>query len=72
MGFEDEGAVEGCDDVGRVVEGTELEDGSLKEKFETGPAEGSAPKVNGMTVVAGTVVESRLSVVDEGIWSRYK
>ena len=45
MGFEDAGAVEGCDDVGRVVDGTELEDGSLKEKFETGPAEGSVPNV---------------------------
>jgi len=30
------------------------------------------PKVNDTTVVAGTVVESRLSVVDEGIWSQYK
>jgi len=40
----DEGAVEGCDDVGRVVEGTELEDGSLKESLRLVPPRAARQK----------------------------
>jgi len=58
----------GCDDIERVVEGAGAEEGSLKEKFGAGPTELGLPKANGVTVVAGAVVdiEARLSVVDEG------
>ncbi len=39
MGLEDMGEVGACDDMESVVGGAVPEEGSLKEKFETGPAE---------------------------------
>ena len=66
------GEVGACDDMESVVGAAVLEEGSLKEKSGTGPAECGLPKANGATVAAGAVVEieSRLSVVDEGVWPR--
>ena len=67
MGLE-EGGAGGWDIVERVVGGAGAGEGSLKEKFGTSPTELGVLKVNGVTVVAGAVVEieARLSVVDEG------
>jgi len=44
MGIEDAGVVEGCDDVGRVVDGTELEDRSLKESLRLDPPRAACQK----------------------------
>ena len=61
------GGAGGCDVIERV-RGTGAGEGSLKEKFGTSPTELGLLKVNGVTVVAGAVVEieARLSVIDEG------
>jgi len=58
-----------CDATERVVGGAVVEDGRLKEKFGTDPAECGLPKANGVTVVAGAVVEAaaRPSVVGEDV-----
>lgn len=39
LGLEVMGMVGGCDDMERAVGGAVLDEGSLKEKFGTGPAE---------------------------------
>jgi len=67
IGLEAAESVGGCDIIEGVVDGAELEEGSLKEKFEIGPAEGGWPKVNGVTLVSGAVVEAGFSIVDEGV-----
>jgi hypothetical protein len=66
--LEEEGEAGGCDDMERALGGAGPEEGSLKEKFGTGPTELGLPKANGVTVVVSVVVEigARLSVVDEG------
>ena len=63
------GKVWGCGDMVRVVGDAVLDEGSLKEKFGTGPAERGLPKANGGMVAAGAVVEidARFSVADEGV-----
>ena len=40
------GEIEGCDGREGVVSGAGIEEGSSKEKFGAGAAEGSLPKVN--------------------------
>lgn len=65
-GLEDVGEVEGCDIIEGVVDGAEIEEGSLKEKFEFNPTEGSFPNVK-VLLVTGAVMEAGLSVVDGGV-----
>ena len=64
--LEDAG-VEGCDIIEGVVGSGEFEEGSLKEKFEVNPAEGSLPNVKVAALVTGAVVEAGLSVIDGGV-----
>jgi hypothetical protein len=67
MGWVDSGDVEGCGDTGAVVVGAGLEEGCLKEKFETGTVEGGLPKVKGAEVAASAIVELGISVADDGV-----